>query len=97
NSIAGGLHHAVAECVAIGGDTLQVFCKNQRQWRAKPNSAEDIRLWKEAVAAAKVGPVMVHGSYLINMGNPDPAKMELSRAAFMDELNRCDELGIPYL
>lgn len=97
NSIAGGLHHAVAECVAIGGDTLQVFCKNQRQWRARPYLPEEVRQWREAVAAAKVGPVMVHASYLINMGNPDPAKMELSRAAFLDELLRCDELGIAYL
>lgn len=97
NSIAGGLHNAVAECVAIGGDALQIFCKNQRQWVAKPYTETDIHLWKQAVAAAKVGPVMVHDSYLINMGNADPGKAEQSRKAFLDEYQRCEQLGVAYL
>jgi deoxyribonuclease IV len=97
NSIAGGFHNAVAECQAIGGDALQIFCKNQRQWRAKPIEAEQAQAWRQAVAAAGVGPVMVHGSYLINMGNPDPDKREASRLAFLDELIRTEQLGIPYL
>ena len=97
NSIAGGLHNAVAECLAIGGDTLQIFCKNQRQWRAKPLEAESVRLWKEAVQAANVGPVMVHNSYLINMGNADPEKAEASRLAMLDEYTRCEQLGVAYL
>jgi deoxyribonuclease IV len=97
NSIAGGHHNAVAECLAIGGDTLQMFCKNQRQWNARPITAEEAMLFRKAVEAAKVGPVMVHGSYLINMGNPDAAKREMSRLAFVDELRRCEQLGVPYL
>ncbi len=97
NSIAGGLHNAVAEAIQCGGDTLQIFCKNQRQWTAKPYTAEEIRLWKEAAAAAKMAPVMVHDSYLINLGNPDPVKRESARKAFIDELTRTEQLGIPYL
>lgn len=97
NSIAGGMHNAVAECLSIGGDAMQVFCKNQRQWTAKPLTPEDIKLFKDAVAAAKIGPVMVHDSYLINMAHPDAAKREASRKAFMHELERTEALGIQYL
>ena len=97
NSIAGGHHNAVAECLAIGGDTLQIFCKNQRQWKAAPLAAEQATLFQKAVAAAKVGPVMVHGAYLVNMGNPDPVPREQSRLAFLDELQRSEQLGAAYL
>jgi deoxyribonuclease-4 len=97
NSIAGGMHNAVAECVAIGGEAMQVFCKNQRQWKAKPLLPEEVRQFKEAVAAARIGPVMVHDSYLINMSNPDAEKREQSRLAFMHELERTEALGIQYL
>jgi deoxyribonuclease IV len=97
NSIAGGYHNAVAEAVAIGGTTLQMFCKNHRQWRAKPIEPDQARLFREAVAAANVAPVMVHDSYLINMGTPDPEKRESARLAFLDELRRCEQLGVDYL
>ncbi len=97
NSIAGGYHNAVAECVAIGGDALQMFCKNQRQWAAKPLNLDDAKAFRDAVAKAKVGPVMVHDSYLINMGNADAAKSEQSRLAFLDEYQRSEALGAAYL
>jgi deoxyribonuclease-4 len=97
NSIAGGLHNAVAECVQIGGDALQMFCKNQRQWVAKPITDAEAALFRDAVAAAKVGPNMVHDSYLINLGNADPAKADASTKAFLDEYERSETLGIAYL
>jgi deoxyribonuclease-4 len=97
NSIAGGMHNAVAECLSIGGDAMQVFCKNQRQWTAKPLTPADVKMFKDAVAAAKIGPVMVHDSYLINMAHPDAAKREASRQAFLHELERTEALGIQYL
>lgn len=94
NSIAGGHHNAVAECLAIGGETLQIFCKNQRQWKARPITPEEAMLFRRSVEAAKVGPVMVHASYLINLGHPDPVQREVSRLAFLDELVRCEQLGV---
>lgn len=97
NSIAGGYHNAVAECQAIGGDALQMFCKNQRQWKAKPLTDEDVRLFRDAVTKASVGPVMVHDSYLINMGNADQAKADMSRDAFLEEYRRSEALGAAYL
>lgn len=97
NSIAGGLHNAVDECQAIGGETMQIFCKNQRQWNAKPLTDEEIATWNEAAKAADIGPVMVHDSYLINMGTPDDEKRERARQAFMGELQRCEPLGVSYL
>jgi deoxyribonuclease IV len=97
NSIAGGLHNAVDQALHVGGETMQIFCKNQRQWEAKPLEEEPARLFRDAVTAAAIGPVMVHDSYLINMGAPDPEKRERSRQAFMGELARCEALGIPYL
>ncbi len=97
NSIAGGLHNAAAEAVSIGGDTMQIFCKNQRQWNAKPLAEEEVDLFRSAVSEAGLGPVMVHDSYLINMGTPDDGKRARARAAFMGELERCEALGIPFL
>ena len=97
NSIAGGLHNAVTECQSIGGDAMQIFCKNQRQWTAKPLTGEEASVFRGAVAAARIGPNMVHDSYLINLGNPDPAKREASRKAFLDEYQRSEALGIQYL
>ncbi|MHB8634765.1 MAG: TIM barrel protein, partial [Thermoplasmatota archaeon] len=97
NSTAGGFAAAVAECQAIGGETLQIFCKNQRQWVAKPIEPEAAALWKSAVQKAGAGPAMVHDSYLINLGQPDGAKREAARKAFLDEMVRTEMLGIPYL
>ena len=97
NSIAGGYHNAVAECVAIGGDAFQMFCKNQRQWAAKALTQPEVDQFRAAVAKAKVGPIMVHDSYLINMGNADPAKAAQSRTAFLEEYRRSEALGAAYL
>lgn len=97
NSIAGGLTNAVAEAKAIGADCLQIFCKNQRQWNAPPLAEEDAKAFRDAVRAAGLGPVMVHDSYLINMGNPDETKCAAAVAAFRVELRRCEKLGAQYL
>jgi deoxyribonuclease-4 len=97
NSIAGGHANAVAECLAIGGEAFQIFCKNQRQWTAKPLAAAEAKAFHDAVVAAKVGPGMVHGAYLVNLGNPQEGPRAQSAAAFMDELHRTEQLGIPYL
>jgi deoxyribonuclease-4 len=97
NSIAGGHHNAVAECLSIGGEVLQIFCKNQRQWKAKPIAAEEVMLFRRSMESAKVGPAMVHASYLINLGHPEKAKRKMAIEAFVDELERTEQLGIPGL
>ncbi|MCA1819801.1 MAG: deoxyribonuclease IV [Thermoplasmatota archaeon] len=99
NSTAGGFHNAVAEMVAIGGEATQIFCKNQRQWRAKPIEPEAAAAWRKAMqdSGRDLAHTMVHGAYLVNLGHPDADKRELSRLAFLDELRRTEQLGIPHL
>ena len=72
-SIAGGLHRAFDRILAVGGESLQIFTANQRQWRVKPPAAEDIRLFAEKWQACGQMPVASHGSYLINLAAADPA------------------------
>lgn len=97
NSIAGGLHNAAIEAASIGGETMQIFCKSQRQWRAKPIEQEAADLFKAEVAKAGLERIMVHDSYLINMGTPDDAKRENAYNAFAEELSRCEAIGAAYL
>ncbi len=97
NSIAGGLHNAPAEAKYVGGETMQIFCKNQRQFKAKPITDEDAALFKAAVAEAGLEKIMVHDSYIINMGNPDDEKRENARQAFKLELERCETLEVDFL
>lgn len=96
-SIAGGLHNAFKHGERIGCDTIQIFSKNQQQWRAKPLTDADVELYKSEEARTGLGPVVVHDSYLINLASPDDTLWEKSIAAFREELERCQLLGIPYL
>ena len=96
-SIAGGVHTAVDRAVSAGCTALQVFTKNNNQWQGKPNSGQDIALYKEKIAAAGIAPVVSHDSYLINLCATNPDLLAKSRAAFIDELERCAQLGIPLL
>lgn len=96
-SIAGGLHNAFAHGTSAGCDTVQIFTKNQQQWRAKPLTENDIAQYRMAQAASGLGPVVVHDSYLINLAAPGDELWEKSIAAFSEELERCTALGIGYL
>ncbi|RIK68526.1 MAG: deoxyribonuclease IV [Planctomycetota bacterium] len=93
-SVAGGLHLAFDAAVRIGCDCLQIFVKNQRQWSARPLSEEQIRAWREAEAGCNVRPVVAHASYLLNLASPDSAARRKSIAALVDELTRCEALGV---
>lgn len=93
-SAAGGLHNAFAEGVRVGCDCLQVFVKNQRQWTAKPLTDEQIRLYREAERATGLSPVVAHASYLLNLASPDETNRRKSIAALIDELERCEALGV---
>lgn len=96
-SIAGGVHHALVEARRLRMPAVQVFVKNQRQWRAAPFTADDLARWHAARANFAPDALVAHATYLINLASADPALWDRSRAAFADELLRCDALQIPYL
>jgi len=96
-SIAGGVGRAVDRGVEVGCDTIQIFTKNSNQWRARPISDEEVAGFKEKLEESGIDPVVAHDSYLINLASPDPGLLERSRNAFLEEMNRAEALGIPYL
>jgi deoxyribonuclease IV len=96
-SISGGLHKAFGHGERAGCDTVQIFSKNQQQWRGKPLTAEDVALFQAEQLRTGFEPLIVHDSYLINLASPKDDLWEKSIAAFADELERCAALGIPYL
>lgn len=96
-STAGGLALAPERGRDIGADAIQVFTRNQVQWAAKAVTAAESRAFREAVAASGIQSVLSHGSYLVNLANPDRSALRRSRKAFFAEMRRCHALGIPYL
>jgi len=96
-SIAGGVHTAVERGVSIGCTTMQMFVKNNNQWRGKELSDEDIATYKKLLRESSIGPVVVHDTYLINLCAADAQILRKSRAALKDELDRCEVLGVEYL
>jgi deoxyribonuclease IV len=93
---AGGLHKAPAHGQDIGATAIQVFTRNQRQWAAKPLSAEETSAFRAALSATGIRSVMAHASYLINLASPDPVVLGRGRDALREEVARCHALGIPY-
>jgi len=96
-SIAGGVHTAVERGISIGCTTMQMFVKNNNQWRGKELSDEDIATYKKLLRESSIGPVVVHDTYLINLCAADKQILRKSRAALKDELDRCEVLGVEYL
>jgi deoxyribonuclease-4 len=96
-SIAGGVHKAIERAASIGCPTLQMFVKNNNQWKGKELTDEAVETYKAARSKARIGPVVVHDTYLINLCAVDPVILEKSRHALQDELERCERLGIEYL
>ncbi|MEP0848402.1 MAG: deoxyribonuclease IV [Phycisphaerae bacterium] len=96
-SVAGGMHHALLEARRLGMDTVQVFVKNQRQWRGALLREDDVQRWSELLHAPRFGPAVAHATYLINLASADAALRRRSAAAFEDELLRCERLMISYL
>ena len=91
------MSNALREAFRLKMDVLQVFVKNQRQWRAAPLKPDDLAEWQELRVRHGFDLVVAHATYLINLAARDDALYEKSRKAFADELLRCDELDIPYL
>ncbi len=96
-SIAGGVHTAIERGMRIGCTTIQMFVKNNNQWKAKPLAAKEVASYKKLRLESNIAPVVVHDTYLINLCAVDNAVLRKSRAAFNDELNRCEALGVEYL
>ena len=98
-SAAGGVENAPVNAHEIGATGFALFTKNQRQWSAKPLTEENITKFKENCETYGYGPesIIPHDSYLINLGHPEKAKLQKSRDAFLDEMQRCEQLGITML
>lgn len=96
-SVAGGLHLAFERLQKVQGEALQIFTRNQRQWRAAPVTDEEAALFAEAWAQAGKPVVASHDSYLINLASNNEETAAKSKGALTGELGRCRALGIPWL
>lgn len=98
-SASGGVEFAPVNAHAIGANAFALFTKNQRQWVSKPLTPESIALFK--ANCEKYGfeaeYILPHDSYLINLGHPEEEGLQKSRAAFLDEMQRCEQLGLKLL
>ena len=98
-SASGGVEFAPVNAHEIGANAFALFTKNQRQWVSKPLTEENIRLFKENCTKYnfQTDYILPHDSYLINLGPPEEEGLEKSRAAFLDEMQRCEQLGLKLL
>ena len=98
-SASGGVEFAPVNAHEIGANAFALFTKNQRQWVSKPLTEENIRLFKENCTKYnfQTDYILPHDSYLINLGHPEEEGLEKSRAAFLDEMQRCEQLGLKLL
>ncbi len=95
--IAGGLQKAPENGKKIGCEAIQIFSKNQRQWRARPLGDEEVDAFKAGVKKAGIASVVIHDSYLINLADPQEEGLKRSREAFVEEMERAQLLGVRYL
>lgn len=98
-SAAGGVSNAVSNAESIEATAFALFTKNQRQWVAPPLPAEEITAFKQQLhnSAIPIGAVLPHNSYLTNLAHAEEAKWTKSFNAFVDELTRCEQLGLHML
>ena len=98
-SASGGVENAPLNANAIGAKAFALFTRNQRQWKSSPLTKKSISLFKERCEefGYKAAHILPHDSYLINLGHPDPDGLQKSRDAFLDEMQRCEQLGLDRL
>ena len=98
-STSGGIENAPLNAKAIGAKAFALFTKNQRQWKAKPLEAKQVDAFKHNCGRLGFDPrhIVAHDSYLINLGHPEEDALKKSREAFLDEMRRCEQLGLTML
>lgn len=98
-SASGGVENAPLNAHAIGAKAFALFTRNQRQWKSAPLSKKSITLFKERCEefGYKAEHILPHDSYLINLGHPEAEGLQKSREAFLDEMQRCEQLGLDRL
>ncbi len=96
-SAAGGVHNALLQGQSIGATTIQFFTSNQRQWKGRVFTIEEIELWQDTLDKTGLKSIMSHDSYLINLGAPDEDNLIKSRKCFLEELTRCQQLNLTFL
>lgn len=98
-SASGGVEMAPVNASKIGATAFALFTKNQKQWFSKPLSEDNIEIFKSNCLKSGFGPhqILAHDSYLINLGHPEDEGLRKSRTAFVDEMQRCSQLGIALL
>ncbi|TSA26386.1 MAG: deoxyribonuclease IV [Bacteroidetes bacterium] len=98
-SAAGGVENAPVNAHEIGAKAFALFTKNQRQWFSPPLSNDNISRFKANCEKFHFLPkhILPHDSYLINLGNPEPSALKKSRSSFLDEMKRCELLGLDRL
>ena len=96
-SIAGEVGQALIRGQQVGCDCIQIFTKSSRQWASKPFSEAEIATFKRNLRETGIKMVIAHDSYLVNLGAPDNALRIKSVKGFIDELERCEALGVPFL
>ena len=98
-SAAGGVGNAPLNAAEIGANAFAFFTKNQRQWSAKPLAEEEIERFRDNCDQVGIDrrQILPHDSYLINLGHPEREALKKSRDAFLDEMQRCEQLGLSLL
>jgi deoxyribonuclease-4 len=96
-SIAGGVDKSLLEGKKVDCDVIQIFTKSSRQWAAQPYTKDEIGAFLQNQKESGIVTVVAHDSYLLNLASPDEALRKKSVRAFIDEMERCESLSIPYL
>ncbi|KAH8824373.1 xylose isomerase-like protein [Flagelloscypha sp. PMI_526] len=95
-STAGGIENAITNALSVGANAFALFVKPHRRWDSPPLREESIQAFKDALKEHNYSPSLIlpHGSYLVNLGNPDAEKRAKSYTCFLDDLKRCEQLGL---
>ena len=96
-SISGGVSTSIDRAEKLGFTAIQIFTKNNSQWNAKPLSNMEIEHFRDRLDESHIKFIQAHDSYLINLCAKDKDLLKKSRKSFSEELERCEQLGIPYL